>query len=148
YVAQKIGVRKIICPPAAGVASAYGLLVAPARADRAKTASFRPSTDELASLEQMFAQLDGQVTEALAPLDATFGPIRLTRYADGRFTGQGFTLTVALPSGPYHPADEAAVRRGLVAAFEAGYREKFGRTPPNVPIELVNLRVSGEAPPR
>nr|WP_202109695.1 hydantoinase/oxoprolinase family protein [Bordetella sp. 02P26C-1] len=148
YVAQKIGVRKIICPPAAGVASAYGLLVAPARADRAKTASFRPSTDELASLEQMFSSLDAQVTEALAPLDATFGPIRLTRYADGRFTGQGFTLTVALPEGPYHPADEAAVRRGLVAAFEAGYREKFGRTPPNVPIELVNLRVSGEAPPR
>ena len=148
YVAQKIGVRKIICPPAAGVASAYGLLVSPARADRSKTASFRPMTDALSSLEQMFADLDQQVTQALNPLDATFGPIRLTRYADGRFAGQGFTLTVVLPEGPYSCADEDAVRRSLVAAFEAGYREKFGRTPPNVPIELVNLRVSGDAPPR
>jgi len=148
YVAQKIGVRKIICPPAAGVASAYGLLVAPARADRSKTASFRPMTDALSSLEESFSELDSQVTEALSPLDATFGPIRLTRYADGRFTGQGFTLTVKLPCGPYYPADEAEVRHTLAAAFEEGYREKFGRTPPNVPIELVNLRVSGEAPPR
>jgi len=148
YVAQKIGVRKIICPPAAGVASAYGLLVAPARADRSKTASFRPHADSLASLEESFSQLGAQVSEALAPLDATFGPIHLTRYADGRFAGQGFTLTVKLPAGPYFPADEQEARRGLVAAFEAGYREKFGRTPPNVAIELVNLRVSGEAPPR
>lgn len=148
YVAQKIGVRKIICPPAAGVASAYGLLVSPARADRSKTASFRPMTDALSSIEDMFSALDAQVTEALAPLDATFGPIRLGRYADGRFTGQGFTLTVSLPDGPYYPADEETVRRNLLKAFEAGYREKFGRTPPNVPIELVNLRVSGEAPPR
>lgn len=148
YVAQKIGVKKIICPPAAGVASAYGLLVAPARADRSKTASFRPLSDALSLLEQMFADLDAQATHALAPLDAIFGPIRLTRYADGRFAGQGFTLTVPLPSGPYFPADEADVRRRLITAFEAGYREKFGRTPPNVPIELVNLRVSGEAPPR
>lgn len=148
YVAQKIGVQKIICPPAAGVASAYGLLVAPARADRSRTASFRPMSDDLATLEMMFAGLELQVTQALAPLDTTFGPIKLTRYADGRFAGQGFTLTVVLPLGPYSSADHDAVRRSLVCAFEAGYREKFGRTPPNVPIELVNLRVSGEAPPR
>jgi len=148
YVAQKIGVKTILCPPAAGVASAYGLLVAPARADRSKTASFRPSSDALETLEAAFAQLEAQVSEALAPLDATFGPIRLHRHADGRFAGQGFTLTVDLPDGPYDQADAAQVRRGLIAAFEAGYREKFGRTPPDVPIELVNLRVSGDAPPR
>ena len=154
YVAQKIGVRTIICPPAAGVASAYGLLVAPARADRSRTVSFRPATDSLATLEEAFAALEAQARGALDQLAETFGPIALVRHADGRFAGQGFNLSVALPAGPYTATaaaggqTEQEVRAALVAAFESGYREKFGRTPPDVPVELVNLRVTGEAPPR
>ena len=33
-VARKLGIGRVICPPSAGVASALGLLVAPARVDR------------------------------------------------------------------------------------------------------------------
>jgi len=151
YVAQKIGVGTIVCPPAAGVASAFGLLVAPARADRARSFNFRPDSDSLDSLEEIFTALESQVNESLAPLADTFGPISLTRRADGRFAGQGFSLSVTLPPGPYRsggPAGEDAARPSLIAAFEAEYRKKFGRTPPHVPIELVSLRVMGEAPPR
>ncbi len=151
YVAQKIGVKTIICPPAAGVASAYGLLVAPARADRSRTMSFRPATDSLETLEQAFAELEREARGSLEPLEETFGPIALARQADGRFVGQGFNLSVRLPEGPYAAAGAASpqeVRAALVSAFESVYREKFGRTPPDVPIELVNLRVAGEAPPR
>ena len=151
YVAQKIGVRTIICPPAAGVASAYGLLVAPARADRSRTMRFRPATDSLEALEQAFSLLEQEARASLEHLEETFGPIALARQADGRFAGQGFNLTVPLPPGPYageRSAAAADVRAALVAAFEAVYRVKFGRTPPDVPVELVNLRVAGEAPPR
>jgi N-methylhydantoinase A len=151
YVAQKIGVKTIICPPAAGVASAYGLLVAPARADRSRTMSFRPATDSLDALEAAFAQLEREARGSLERLEEAFGPITLTRQVDGRFVGQGFNLSVRLPEGPYagrRAAAEQDVRSALVSAFEAAYREKFGRTPPNVPIELVNLRVAGEAAPR
>jgi len=149
YVAQKIGVKTILCPPAAGVASAYGLLVAPARADRSRTVSMQPARDSLSALEAAYVELESQARAALLPLDATFGPVRLRRQADGRYVGQGFTLTVSLPAGPYGDGEEAEqVRQALVAAFESGYREKFGRTPPNVPVELMNLRVTGEAPPR
>jgi N-methylhydantoinase A len=148
YVARKIGVRRIICPPSAGVASAYGLLVAPARADLSRTVTARPAVDGLAPLEAAFADMERHVAATLAPLADGFGPLFLRRHADGRFVGQGFTLSVPLPDGPYDVADEQRMRDALVAAFEAGYREKFGRTPPNVPVELVNLRVSGEAPPR
>lgn len=190
YVAQKIGVRTIICPPAAGVASAYGLLVAPARADRSRTVSVRPATDSLEELERAYAELERNATESLRPLDAAFGPVAVRRSADGRFVGQGFSLTVDLPAGPYAPSGErkgaeamhdgqgknaavmqggggnsakamdeggkkdaavmndGVIRQALLQAFEAGYREKFGRTPPDVPVELLNLRVSATAPPR
>jgi N-methylhydantoinase A len=151
YVAQKIGVKTIICPPAAGVASAYGLLVAPARADRSRTMSFRPATDSLESLEQAFSALESDARAALERLEETFGPITLARHADGRFIGQGFNLSVRLPHGPYvgkQAGSDQDVRAALITAFETVYREKFGRTPPEVPVELVNLRVAGEAPPR
>jgi len=150
-VAQKIGVRTVICPPAAGVASAYGLLVAPARVDRSRTMSFRPAADSLPTLEQAFAALEREARASLEPLEETFGPVALDRQADGRFVGQGFNLSVRLPAGPYAGAgspSEQDVRAALVGAFESAYREKFGRTPPDVPIELVNLRIAGEAPPR
>lgn len=151
YVAQKIGVPTIICPPAAGVASAYGLLIAAARADRSRTMSFRPAADSLDALEQAFTALEAEALSALENLTETFGPVALARQADGRFVGQGFNLSVGLPDGPYvgrSAAPEADMRADLLTAFEGAYREKFGRTPPDVPVELVNLRVSGAAPPR
>jgi len=150
-VAQKIGVRTIICPPAAGVASAYGLLVAPARADRSRTMSFRPAADSLEALEEAFSGLEREARASLGRLEETFGQPVLTRQADGRFVGQGFNLSVRLPDGPYagqRSAAPAQMRAALTSAFEGVYREKFGRTPPDVPVELVNLRVAGEAPPR
>jgi N-methylhydantoinase A len=151
YVAQKIGVRTIICPPAAGVASAYGLLVASARADRSRTMNFRPATGSLNELEKAFSSLESDARTSLESLTDTFGPIGLARQADGRFVGQGFNLSVKLPDGPYGGPQaglEEVVRSQLLSAFKAVYQEKFGRIPPDVPVELVNLRVAGVAPPR
>jgi N-methylhydantoinase A len=66
--------------------------------------------------------------------------VRVDRRGDGRCVGQGFDLVVPLPPGPY--ADNATGRAALAAAFERGYREKFGRAPPAVPLEFINARVS------
>jgi N-methylhydantoinase A len=68
----------------------------------------------------------------------------VSRLADGRFLGQGFDLVVDLPPGPY--ADSAETRRRLAATFETAYRDKFALTPPDVPIEFINIRVAVRAP--
>ncbi|WP_229722415.1 hydantoinase/oxoprolinase family protein [Xylophilus rhododendri] len=149
-VARKIGVSTIVCPPEAGVASAFGLLVATARADRSRTFSFQPASGDLAVLERSFAELEHEVSGPLLALSANFGPLRLRRRADGRFIGQGFNLAVDLPDGPYRfddPAGETAWRAALDQAFRQEYQRKFGRMPPDVAIELVNLRSTGEAVP-
>ena len=125
HVARKIGVSTIVCPPEAGVASAFGLLVATARADRSRTFSFKPATDDLALLEAGFVALETDVSEPLAALDANFGPMRLHRRADGRFVGQGFNLAVDLPDGPYRFNDaegEALWRDALDKAFRKEYQ--------------------------
>src|SRR2546426_795112 len=65
YVARKLGLRQVICPPAAGVASALGLLLAPARVDRVATVGLRLDRDSPAALEQAFRKLED---EARAPV--------------------------------------------------------------------------------
>ena len=139
-VAKKLGLARMICPPSAGVASAFGLISAPARVDRVATVGIKLDQADLAALEARFRALE---EEALATLEQT-GARRedaiLERNADGRFVGQGFYLSVPLPRGPY------ADRQVLRAAFEQGYREKFTHTPPQVTVEFVNIRVTASAP--
>src|SRR5439155_6035232 len=142
-VAHKLGLRQVICPPAAGVASALGLLVAPARVDRVATVGLRLDRDRLGDLEAAFAKLERDARAVMAQSDTALATATVRRLADGRFVGQGFDLVVTLPDGPY--AEDAATRRALQDAFERAYREKFALTPPNVPVEFINIRVTVRA---
>lgn len=139
-VARKLGITRLVCPPSPGIASAWGLLVAPARVDRVTTIGFRLESDPLAGFEAAFRQLEDEARAVAAATGLPLAGLRVDRLGDGRCVGQGFDLVVPLPPGPY--ADDATARPALAAAFERGYREKFGRTPPAVPLEFINARVS------
>ena len=145
YVAAKLGIKRIICPQSAGVASALGLLVAPGRVDRVATVGFHLNDDDPGALEAVFARLGEESLAIIAATGLDPASTTFNRLADGRFVGQGFDLVVDLPDGPYD-GDREAVRGALIAAFEQGYREKFSRTPPNVPIEFINVRLAAQAP--
>jgi N-methylhydantoinase A len=143
-VARKLGLREVICPPSAGVASALGLLVAPARVDRVATVGIRLDRDSGAALETAFRTLEEQARAVMADTGLKLESATVRRLADGRFMGQGFDLVVDLPDGPYDDSD--GTRRRLTAAFESAYRDKFALTPPEVPIEFINIRVAVRAP--
>jgi len=143
-VARKLGLARVICPPAAGVASALGLLVAPARVDRVATVGIRLDRGSVAPLEAAFRRLEADALAVLAGTGLPLDTARIMRLADGRFLGQGFDLVVSLPDGPYEDTD--GQRRGLQSAFESAYREKFALTPPDVPVEFINIRVAVRAP--
>ena len=66
YVAKKLGLKQVICPPAAGVASALGLLVAPARVDRVATVGIRLDRDSGAALEKAFRRLETEARAVMA----------------------------------------------------------------------------------
>jgi N-methylhydantoinase A len=139
-VARKLGITRLVCPPSPGIASAWGLLVAPARVDRVTTVGFRLDSDPLAGFEAAFRRLEDEARAVVAATGLPLLGLRVDRLGDGRCVGQGFDLVVPLPPGPY--ADDGVARPGLAAAFESAYREKFGRNPPAVPLEFINARVS------
>src|SRR5215471_15365950 len=146
HVAEKLGLSRVICPPSAGVASALGLLVAPARVDRVATVGIRLDRGDLGVLERAFRGLEDEARAVMGDTGLKLETARFQRLADGRFLGQGFDLVVDLPDGPYDGRDADAVRQVLTRAFEAAYREKFSLTPPDVPIEFINIRVAVRAP--
>jgi N-methylhydantoinase A len=162
YLAKKLRIRRVLCPPSAGVASALGLLVAPARVDRVSIIGFALNDGSLAELESSFVELTAQASAVLAEGGLDNGAAQITRTVDGRFVGQGFDLSVVLPPGSYYQnpgqnasqctdqgaerSADAAMRESLRSAFESAYREKYQRTPLDVPIEFINARVSIQVP--
>jgi len=146
FVAKKLGLRKLICPRAAGVASALGLLVAPGRVDRVATVGAKLADCDLEELETSFQSLETDARAVIAETGLDPKSVTFQRRADGRYTGQGFELVVPLPDGPYNKGDSANQRARLLAAFESAYTEKFSRTPLDVPVEFINIRLTARAP--
>ena len=135
----------MICPPSAGVASALGLLVAPARVDRVATVGIRSTAGSIAALEAAFRRLEDEARAVMA--DTGLKLETRHRAAAGRRP---------LPRPGLRPGGAAARRalrrqrgragRGSRGAFETAYREKFALTPPGVPVEFINIRVAVRAP--
>jgi N-methylhydantoinase A len=127
-LAEALGMARVLIPPHPGVLSALGLAAAPER------------VEVLASLHRRVADLTAEdVRCSFRPLltDANSRLPRavLTRFADCRFAGQGYEVTVPIPD------DDPAT---LTTAFRAAHRARYGHADPDQPIELVNLRVVAE----
>lgn len=140
YVAKKLGLKRLIVPPSAGVASALGLLIAPARVDRVATLVQEVSQLDWSDFERRFQGLEERTKAVIAEtgLDALGAEVK--RAADIRYRGQAFELVVDLPPGPYTAGSQSA----LLKAFESHYVEAFTRTPPATEVEIINIRVSAK----
>jgi len=124
-LAEALGMRTIVIPPHPGALSALGLASAAERLDL--IASFHRPLDDVSSRD---------LGAAFAPLlEEGRGQIpggALLRYADCRFAGQGYEVTV-----PVTGDDPRRIRE----AFLVEHRARFGHAASDQPVELVNLRV-------
>jgi N-methylhydantoinase A len=121
-VARRLGIRVVVCPPAAGVASALGFLVSPFAVDLARTLPVRLGSVDWAGVEAVLAELAAEARELLARAGARVDDVVLERRVDMRYAGQGYEVPVALPDGPLGPHLEERLR----ADFDEGYRTRFG----------------------
>ena len=137
-LARRLGIGRLICPPGAGVASALGLLIAPARVDRSVTLARELGAVSVDDLEGMFRKLEADAAKVMNITLVDGGTFAYERSADIRFVGQGFELLTRLPEGPYTADTPQQIR----SAFAQAYGRVFGQVPPVHHIELMNLRVA------
>ncbi|MDP6884316.1 MAG: hydantoinase/oxoprolinase family protein, partial [Rhodospirillales bacterium] len=141
-VARKLNLGTLVCPPAAGVGSVIGLLMAPARVDRVGSMVSRLDELDWDAFEALYKALENDARAVLEGTAAELDQLQVRRLVDMRYVGQDSEVVVGLGAGPFTAASNDA----LVEAFEETYRQLFTRTRPGVAIQVVNLRVSLSAP--
>ncbi len=137
-IAEKLHIRRILCPLAAGVASTIGLLVAPPKVDLVHSRVWRLNEIDWAVLNQLYADLESQAKAILKPMGEAGAQLTLNRLADMRYVGQGHTIVVPLPLGEL----SAAMQDEMETQFEAVYQQLYGRSLPGVAIEGITWRLT------
>jgi len=139
-LAEKLGIRRVIIPPSAGVGSAVGFLRAPIGFEVVRGRRMKLSAFDGGQLNAIFAEMQREA-HGIVRMAAPEGAIRERRVADMRYVGQGHNIEVPLPVRDYREGDAAEFRE----LFEAKYREFFGRTIPNQDIELIGFSLQATA---
>jgi len=141
-IARKLGIGRLVVPPGAGVASAFGFLAAPI-----SFAFLRGQLRPLAALDfpelrDLVGGMEAEGRAMLAKAGLAEGSARIT--AAMRYAGQGYQVEAEVPAEALAREDRDALR----AAFEAEYGRLYGRTEPGVAVECVGWRVTvgGPAP--
>jgi N-methylhydantoinase A len=135
-VARALGMSKLVFPPSAGVASAFGMLTAAPGFEFARSL---PAPLERTSWEQVRAVLRELAEEGMRQLASSGvaeAEARVDLAADVRHRGQGEAITVEL--GGELSGDPAAQ---IEAAFAAAYTDLYGHRPPGVEAEVMTWRV-------
>ena len=136
-IASDLGIRTVLIPPAPGVFSAVGLLEA--RQERHFTQSlFGPFNREfLTRIDAGFADLETRAMAEILGEQAGEAPLLLQRGLDLRYAGQGFELSIDVPSGPM----ENEWLEQVTDAFTREHERTYGHSAPGEPLEIVNLRL-------
>jgi len=141
-IAREVGVPRVVVPPYPGLFSAIGTALGDVRHDLVQTLLKRVDKLEPAALQAAFAGLEERARKLLDVEDLAPGhgaPV-LARYADMRFEGQMFEITLPLKGS------EALTVEALDAAFRKAYVSDYGYDLPEHAIELVNARLVAQVP--
>ena len=137
FVAQELGIRRVIVPRFPGALSAWGMLQAPLRHDFTRMFYVPAEQADVERLRAVYGELERQATYLLGRESVEPDSLELERYADLRYVGQEHTLTVPLPS----TADDAALLAELGERFHLAHGERHGHENRGAPWELVALRL-------
>ena len=151
-VAAMLSIPEVIVPAHPGITSAIGLLTTDLQYDAIRTAFMVSGKMDHARIEASFSDMEKALLAQYETDGVGADRVSFKRTADIRYVGQGYELRIAVPDGAFGPEVEAA----LFAAFERRHETEYGRSFPESPKEIVNVRITGigetpkitpEAPP-
>ena len=141
-VARRVGIKQIVCPPAAGVASALGFLVSPFSVDLVRTLPGRLDAIDWTAVAERFEDMEQESRDLLARAGARLDSLELERTVDMRYVGQGYAVPVALPAGRLSPALEPSLRQ----AFDEAYESRYGSRLETIAAEAISWRLTACVP--
>lgn len=136
HLAQEMGIRTVLIPPAPGALCALGLLTADIKKSYVRTAI--ASYDEMTP-EQINAVMSSLRDEGSAWLDSEKVPNERRKFhgiAEMRYVGQNYELQVEIPTENITVSDIEKMKQDFFVAHEKNY----GYYNPNAPVQFVNFR--------
>jgi N-methylhydantoinase A len=137
-LADALGMRSVLIPPAPGNVSASGLLCAEVRQDAVRTVVKLLRSLSAGFLEETVADLMAEVGTKLRGDGVTEEEQEAVLSADLRYVGQSHDINIAVGQQGF----EEAGLDDLVERFVAKHQQLFGYTIPERDFELVNIRVT------
>jgi N-methylhydantoinase A len=140
-LARALGMARVLIPPAPGLFSAVGLLCSTNQRQLVRTYLRRADAVDLTELNGVLAEVEAQVLAALRQEGHRPEHVVLRRYADLRYAGQAYELTVPVAPGELTAGDLAA----LGEAFGQEHLRSYGHRATDEAVDVVNLRLTAEA---
>lgn len=135
YLARKLKVNRVLIPAGAGVGSALGFLMAPISFEVVRSYYTRLSQINSERVEQLFVDMRDEARAVLH--QAADGQVPSERrVAYMRYVGQGYEVAVELSSTLV--LNEVYLRE----AFEMAYAQIYGRTIPDMAVEILSWTLS------
>lgn len=138
-LAEALGMRSVLIPPAPGNVSASGLLCAEIRQDVVRTLVSTADRLPAERLRAVIDELSASVAELLEADGLPAEAQQMVLTADLRYAGQSHELNVPVTMADLDQPGFAP----LCARFIGRHKAMFGYEMPERPIEIVNLRASG-----
>ena len=139
-IADALGIKRIVVPPAAGLFSAFGLLYADVEHHFARTFRRLLRGADPAPIQAAWQALAEAADSQLAADGFGATDRQIARSAALHYQGQSFELVVSVPDGPI----DGRMAAHLEEAFGVEHERIYGhRAGPDEPVELVAIQVIG-----
>jgi N-methylhydantoinase A len=135
-LAKAVGVRKVLIPIFAGVASALGMLITDPKFHFSRTFILKLNSDILNKLKEIYQELELQGRRSIDSCGVP-GTFNFFRSCDMRYLGQGHEINVPVLE---KDLNEEGVEH-LKARFNEEYKRNYGYADEGAELEIVTLKL-------
>jgi N-methylhydantoinase A len=137
-IARALQMRRVLVPLAPGVFSAAGLLLSEIEHEFLRTLPARGENASAEMLHAAYRELEAEAERALVAEGVSNDAVALSRFADIRYAGQAYELTLPVAAGPPD--------LGRIATdFSAEHHRTYGHASADAPIDIVNVKLTARA---
>ncbi len=140
-LAKKLGAPRLLIPPIPGVGSALGFFTAPRAFDVLRSHKQSLEDVEFSDIELIFQEMEAEAGGIIMKAGEK-ETIIFERSLDMRFIGQGSETNVPISVDNFTKITREEVRE----LFDGIYKNLYGRTYPESPVELINYKVRARLP--